>query len=82
MAKKTVPKYVLRMLDRRERYGQKLQKAVAEVNKYCEKIGLDPCHDRFDDARLGSHVMIYLEPEAAKGDTLAEIERVLQEASE
>jgi hypothetical protein len=81
MAKKDVPKYVLRALDRRERYGKKLLKATVEVNKYCEKIGLDWNHDRYDDAALGSHVMIFTEPEVAKLNTLAEIERVLEEVS-
>ena len=82
MVKKTVPKYVLRMLDRRERYGQKLLKATVEVNEYCEKIGLDWSHDRYDNACLGSHIMIFTEPEAARDSTLEEIERVLWEASE
>lgn len=77
-----VPKYVLRALERRERYAEKLQKAAVEVNRYCSKIGLDPCNDRYDEACLGSHVMIYLEPEVAKENTLAEIERILQEVSE
>ena len=82
MTKKTVPKYVLRMLDRRERYAQKLLTAVVEVNRYCAKIGLDPTNDRYEDAVLGSHVMIFLEPEIARENTLAEIERILQEGSE
>ena len=76
-----VPKYVLRALDRRERYAMKLQKAVVEVNRYCSKIGLDPCNDRYDNACLGSHVMIYVEPELARVNTLTEIERVLGEVS-
>lgn len=74
-----VPKYVIRMLDRRERYAQKLLTTVVEVNRYCAKIGLDPMNDRYDDAVLGSHVMIFLEPEVARENTLAEIERILQE---
>ena len=79
MAKKTVPKYVLRMLDRRERYARKLLNVVVEVNRYCTKIGLDPMNDRYDEAVLGSHVMIFLEPEIARENTLTEIERILQE---
>lgn len=81
MGNKTVPKYVIRMLDRRERYGKKLLKATVEVNKYCEKIGLDWNHDRYDDAILGSHVMIFTEPEIARNCTQAEIERILQEVA-
>ena len=82
MAKKTVPKYVLRMLDRRERCAQKLLTATVEVNRYCEKIGLGPTNDRYDESMLGSHVMIFLEPESARANTLAEIERILQEVAD
>lgn len=82
MAKKTVPKYVLRMLDRRERYGLRLLKVTAQLNAYCEKIGLDWNHDRYEDAVLGSHVMIFTEPEVARMNTQTEIERILQEVSD
>lgn len=74
MKNKTVPKYVLRLLERRRRLSLALMSACHAVDEYCEKIGVD-----FEDpdACLLTDVRIYCEFDGAYSSTLSVIERTL-----
>ncbi len=74
MAKKTVPKYVLRLLERRRKLYRDLNSVCCKIDRYCEKIGVD-----FEDpdACLMSDIRIYCEFDGAYGDTLAVIKKAL-----
>lgn len=72
--RKNVPKYALKLLDRRRRLSQQLMMACGEVDEYCKKIGVD-----FDDpdACLSADIRIYCEVDAAYGGTLSVIKKTL-----
>lgn len=61
-----IPKYVEKLLDRREKLASQLINACCEVDEYCERIGIPICND---EACLCTDVMIYCEPWAAKEKT-------------
>ena len=79
MAKKTVPKYVLRLLDKRRKLAQDLLSVCCEIDNYCEKIGVD-FND--PDACLMTDVRIYCEFDGAYGSTLSVIKKTLGIAEE
>lgn len=74
MAKKTVPKYVLGLLERRRKLSLELMDVCCQIDTYCEKIGVD-----FNDpeACLMSDVRIYCEADAGYNSTLGVIEKTL-----
>ena len=61
-----IPKYVEKLLDRREKLASQLISACCEVDEYCERIGVPICDD---EACLCTDIMIYCEPWAAKVKT-------------
>ena len=71
---KTVPKYALKLLERRRRLAQELMCACYAVDEYCKKIGVD-----FNDPNACSmtDIRIYCEVDGAYGDTLAAIKKAL-----
>ncbi len=75
MAQKTVPKYVLKLLDRRRRLSQDLMSVCHEVDEYCKKIGVDFGNP---DACLQTDVRIYCEVDGAYDSTLSVIEKTLR----
>lgn len=74
MPKKTVPKYVLRLLNRRRKLSGELMSVCCQIDDYCRKIGVD-----FEDpdACLQSDVRIYCELDGAYYCTLSVIEKTL-----
>lgn len=74
MKPKTVPKYALRLLERRSRLSQELMTACYAVDEYCKKIGVDLDDP---DACLCTDVRIYCEVDGAYSNTLAAIKRAL-----
>lgn len=54
-----IPKYVERLLERRERLALELMCVSTDLDKYCERIGIPDCSE---EACLCTDVMIYLEP--------------------
>lgn len=79
MTRYNVPKYVQKLVERRTRLARKLCSISVEVDKYCEKIGLDYTHPLYNDACLCTDVRIYCEADGAKNMTLSTIEKVLAE---
>lgn len=71
---KQVPKYVIKMLEKRSRLSRQLRNACIEVDRYCEKIGVD-FND--PDAALMTDIRIYCEEDGALFSTLKAIERAL-----
>jgi len=63
-----IPKYVEKLLDRREKLASQLINACCEVDEYCERIGIPICNN-IDETCLCTDVMIYCEPWAAKEKT-------------
>lgn len=78
-ANSNIPKYVLKMLERRRNLALDLMVVNQNIFDYCEKIGMDV----FDpDACLLSDVRIYCEMDGAYSATLSAIQKHLnQEAS-
>lgn len=76
---KTIPKRVLNLLKRRYNFAMKLLDVGAQIDDYCEKIGLDlsDC-----DNALISDVKIYCEPWTAYTCTRQAIENKLNEVTE
>ena len=72
---KPVPKYVLKMLQRRADLAMKLMDACSKVDEYCEKVGVDM--DMFEENSIFTHVSIYCEPWNAYSNTLQAIEKAL-----
>ena len=67
---KDIPKYILKLLDKREKLAEKLQDVNYEISDYCERIGMDLINsDLLDTACLLSHVEIYCNPSSAKEAT-------------
>ena len=61
-----IPKYIEKLLDRREKLASQLIDVCCDVDKYCERIGIPACND---ESCLCTDVMIYCEPWAAKVKT-------------
>lgn len=74
-----IPKYVERLLERRERLALELMCVSTDLDKYCERIGIPDCSE---EACLCTDVMIYLEPWSAKMITRDAIEKQLRENEE
>lgn len=74
MAKKTVPKYVLRLLERRRKLSLALMSVCNQIDEYCQKIGVDFSDP---DACLQSDIRIYCEFDAGYRSTLSVIEKTL-----
>lgn len=74
MKKKCVPKYALKLLERRKNLSRKLCCACYAVDEYCRKIGVD-----FTDpeACLQTDVRIYCESDGAYDSTLGVIKKTL-----
>lgn len=77
MNRKKVPKYVVKMLQRRTKAARNLRDACVEVDNYCQSIGLDVYHPLFYNACLCSDVRIFCEEGASETTTLEAIEKVL-----
>lgn len=69
-----VPKYVLKLLERRRDLSRQLMEVCNKVDDYCEKIGVD-----FNDpnACLLTDVRIYCEFDGAYKSTLRAIKKTL-----
>lgn len=74
MAKKEIPKYVQKLLERRCLLAQQLSEVGCQLDTYCKKLGLELGDD---ENALMSHVMIYCEPSTAYRCTKQAIERAL-----
>lgn len=72
---KTVPKYVLKLLNRRAKLAMDLIGVCCDVDAYCEKIGVDMVNA--EEAAVCTYVTIYTEPWSAYQATLTAIENVL-----
>lgn len=72
---KTVPKYVLRLLERRKKLSLALNSVCTQIDAYCEKIGVDFSDP---DACLNTDIRIYCEVDAGYGSTLSVIEKTLE----
>lgn len=72
---KQVPKYVLKLLERRTKLAMDLIDVCCRVDDYCEKVGVDMTAD---ESCVITHVMIYAEPWNARDLTLAAIEKALK----
>lgn len=72
---KQVPKYVLKLLERRRDLSRQLMEVCNKVDDYCEKIGVD-----FNDpnACLLTDVRIYCEFDGAYNSTLRAIKKTLE----
>ena len=71
-----IPKYIEKLLQRRRNLALDLLGVCEEVDKYCERIGVDMCNE---NNALCSDVRIYCEPDAAYSNTKSAIEKVLKE---
>ena len=69
-----IPKYVQKLLDRREKLAWDLIEINTKLGEYCDRIGIED----IDRACLASHVMIYCEPRNAHRITLEAIENQLR----
>lgn len=58
-----IPKYVEKMLQRREQLAYKLRDVGCDLDNYCKSIGLD--ESWMDDAVLCSDFRIFTEPNLA-----------------
>ena len=76
---KKVPKYVVEMVKRRTRLSRQLRSACADVDNYCQSIGLNADHPLFDEAALCTDIRIFCEEDAAEHTTLNVIQKVLNE---
>ncbi len=72
-----VPKYVLKLLERRRKLALELTTVCCRVDNYCEKIGVDMI-DGCKNSVL-TDVTIYCEPWNAYHNTLDAIEEALEE---
>lgn len=70
-----IPKYVERLLDRREKLAWELRDVGIKLDEYCAKIGLDK--NWMDDAILCSDFRIFTEPDVAHSITRNYIEIAL-----
>lgn len=71
-----IPKYVEKLLERRERLALELMGVSTELDKYCKRIGIPECDE---GACLCSDVRIYIQPWNAKKVTREAIEKQLRE---
>lgn len=76
-----IPKYVEKMLQRRRNLAIKLMDACNEVDRFCEKIGIDST-EKANEVGINNDVMIYCEPHTAYDLTRNEIEKVLNEGKQ
>ena len=76
-----VPKHIKNLVVKRTLLSRRLRKVCSELDKYCDKIGLNAYHPLFGDAVLSSDVRIYCEEDAGFFSTLEAIETVLAERS-
>lgn len=74
-----IPKYVEKLLERRERLALELMGVSTELDKYCKRIGIPECDE---GACLCSDVRIYIQPWNAKKVTREAIEKQLRENEE
>ena len=73
-----IPKYVLKLLEKRRQTAQKFHEASYAVDNYCEKIGINLDSDLFEDACLLTDVRILGEGDSAYNLTLKAIEEQLR----
>lgn len=74
MADKQIPKRILKLLERRCRLAQALMDVCAELDRYCEKIGIEIGDPR---AVLLTDIRIYCEPGSAYSTTKNAIQKAL-----
>jgi len=77
-----IPKYVLKLLDNRRKAANKFHEASYAVDEYCQKIGITPMNDLFEDACLLTDVRILGEGDSAYNLTLKAIEEQLRRNDE
>lgn len=77
-----IPKYVLKLLDKRRKAVQQFLQASSAVDDYCQKIGITPMSDLFEDACLLTDVRILGEGDSAYTLTLKAIEEQLRRNNE
>lgn len=70
-----IPKYVEKLLDRREKLACELRDVSVKLDEYCGRIGLD--YTWMDTAVLCSDFRIYMEPGVAYEITRRYIELAL-----
>lgn len=75
---KQVPKYILKLLERRRKLAWELNAVGVKIDCYCEKIGVDLGDET---ASLMSDVKIYCEPDNAYHLTLDAIENAMKEGA-
>lgn len=75
---KEIPKYVEKLLARRQKLAEDLLLVSAQVDEYCEKIGVDMTDD---DAAVLTNVAIYMEPWNAIQYTRSTILAALNDSS-
>lgn len=70
-----IPQYVAKLISRRQKLAESLQTVSWELDKYCKRIGIDIYDDEYC---LGTHVMIYTEPNIAASHTINAIKTQLR----
>lgn len=77
---KQIPKYVEKMLQRRQRLAEQLANVSCDIDKYCESIGIDvTSYDVVENGALATDIKIYCEPSVAHRLTKELIEKQLNE---
>lgn len=77
---KQIPKYVEKMLQRRQRLAEQLADVSCNIDAYCESIGIDmTSYDVVENGALATDIKIYCEPSVAYRLTKKLIENHLNE---
>lgn len=77
---KQMPKYVEKMLQRRQRLAEQLADVSCSIDAYCESIGIDmTSYDVVENGALATDIKIYCEPSVAYRLTKKLIENHLNE---
>ena len=66
---KQIPKYVLKLLEDRQKYFAKFSIVNSKLSEYCESIGLDWKSPYYEDACLDSDIRIYCETDCGNSLT-------------
>lgn len=77
---KSVPKYILKLLDRRYKLAMELNDVCCKIDKYCEKVGVDMIESCKNSVL--TDVTIYCEPWNAIVNTRQAIEKALRGEAE
>ena len=79
MKKKTVPKRIINLLNKRAKLSRELNAVCTEIDHYCRDIGVDFLDP---DACLQTDIRIYCETDAGYTSTLSVIKKTLGIAEE